>query len=121
MDIHLDYRFLGVPLVPTFSACVRRVWLATRLGTAVAAWRAHGRVRGLRDNARRLGMGARTGKELRTVGGFFFLMEVGAASEHGFKQVTVVSRCDLRLGVDNGERIAGTVGTLMIMCGPDVG
>ena len=59
-------------------------------------------------------MGARTGKELRTVGGFFFLMEVGAASEHGFKQVTVVSRCDLRLGVDNVERIAGTVGTLMI-------
>ncbi|KAI0276673.1 hypothetical protein BGY98DRAFT_934871 [Russula aff. rugulosa BPL654] len=33
-------------------------------------------------------------KEFRTVGGFFHLMEscVGAASEHGFKQATVV--CD---------------------------
>jgi hypothetical protein len=28
------------------------------------------------------------GTELRTVGGFFLLMGVGAASEHGFKQVT---------------------------------
>ena len=47
LDIHLDHRFLGLPLGSVFSARVRCIWLATRLGTAGPAWSAHGRVRGL--------------------------------------------------------------------------
>ena len=63
--------------------CLALVWRPGELMGAFA-------VSGLMHDAGVWGLGR--GKEFRTVGGYFHLMGIGAASEHGFKQTTFV--CD---------------------------
>ena len=117
INIHLDYRFLGLQLAPTFSTRVGCVWFGTRLGAAGAAWSAHVRVCGLRVNARRRSMGARTENKVPLCGWIRSSHGPWCRLEHGFKKVTGhrvsgIWGLGLDYGVDDllGHPVDGCVG-----------
>jgi len=88
MDIHLDRRFLEIPLAPVLPAHVCRLRRAARQLTSAHFSGAFGASAVIHD----LGMwGLGRGTEFRTVGGFFVLMGIGVILEHGFKGMT--GRC----------------------------
>ena len=90
INIHFNHRLSGFLLAPNFSAQdrhVTRMWPAT-------GWALLGRPEGLMGAFTVSGLmhdagiwGLRWGTNFRTMGGFF-LMGIGAALEHGFKQVS---------------------------------